>query len=491
MGLFGFNLPGGRYGDASLSDKLALLGASLRDDPSMLAKVQGGLDARMATKAADERLLRATAPEAATPGLSEALAGLGLPGLSATDAGAGAWKSAMGGGVGQPQPFAQAGAPLVDADGQPDLDAQIALNRAKAAPTGALSPAPNVGAGPDIAKAWSLIQAHLQDPREAVQAKGQAMLKELQFRQEQQKIDAPEMVEGSDGAWHNKKVAMAPGFRSDMKPDPNTGIRMVWNPATGSYDAQAVNGFNALQADNITARGVAQANVDLASQPRLRGRVAAAEAAGRAPFTPDNREDEDGAVVHGVLSDRFPGTRGPTAGTGLRGQGTKTKAGAQAGGRAEAENNVKNAADLPGVIANAQDTIGLIRQLKAMPEVKTRTGLMGKMPAMPGTGGANFDAMHEQLKGKVFMQAFQTLRGGGQITEKEGEKATAALARLNRAQSPEGYLAALNDLEESLTLGVKRARAKVQQGGGAGSAQGFGGYANTDWQAAARAALGR
>jgi CheY-like chemotaxis protein len=64
----------------------------------------------------------------------------------------------------------------------------------------------------------------------------------------------------------------------------------------------------------------------------------------------------------------------------------------------------------------------------------------------------------DQAKGQTFLQAFNSLRGGGQITEAEGNKATQALARLDRAQSQQDFDAALSDIEAVVTAGLSRSR---------------------------------
>ena len=62
----------------------------------------------------------------------------------------------------------------------------------------------------------------------------------------------------------------------------------------------------------------------------------------------------------------------------------------------------------------------------------------------------------DQLGGAAFLQAFESLKGGGQITEVEGKKATDAMARLNRAQSDGEFELALRELREIMTAGYKR-----------------------------------
>jgi hypothetical protein len=58
------------------------------------------------------------------------------------------------------------------------------------------------------------------------------------------------------------------------------------------------------------------------------------------------------------------------------------------------------------------------------------------------------------LNGQAFLQAFESLKGAGQITEIEGTKATQAIGRLDSAQSAEDYQQALTELRDLLMLGA-------------------------------------
>jgi len=73
-----------------------------------------------------------------------------------------------------------------------------------------------------------------------------------------------------------------------------------------------------------------------------------------------------------------------------------------------------------------------------------------------------FEAYHNQIKGKAFLQAFESLKGGGQITEIEGQKAEQAIARLDLAQSEDDYKRALKDLRDIVELGLQRSQGKLQ-----------------------------
>lgn len=64
----------------------------------------------------------------------------------------------------------------------------------------------------------------------------------------------------------------------------------------------------------------------------------------------------------------------------------------------------------------------------------------------------------DQLQGQTFLDAYQSLKGGGQITEIEGKKAEQAKARLNTAQSTDDYIKALNDLKSAVSKGLERAK---------------------------------
>ena len=101
--------------------------------------------------------------------------------------------------------------------------------------------------------------------------------------------------------------------------------------------------------------------------------------------------------------------------------------------------------------------IGVIDQLLSAPGLGRITGWSSKLPIFPGTDQAKADALAKQLEGQAFLQAFQSLKGGGAITNVEGEKATAAIARLQRNQSEGDYKGALQELRGILATAKSRA----------------------------------
>lgn len=79
---------------------------------------------------------------------------------------------------------------------------------------------------------------------------------------------------------------------------------------------------------------------------------------------------------------------------------------------------------------------------------------------IPGTQTSDFNKRLDQLKGGAFLEAFQTLKGGGQITEVEGKKATAAITRMDTAQSEAEFVAAAKEFRDILARGLEKAKAK-------------------------------
>jgi hypothetical protein len=80
------------------------------------------------------------------------------------------------------------------------------------------------------------------------------------------------------------------------------------------------------------------------------------------------------------------------------------------------------------------------------------------------TEGRDFRTRLDQAKGGAFLEAFETLKGGGQITEVEGKKATAAITRMDLAQSEEEFVKAATEFRDILARGF--AKARQRSGGG-------------------------
>lgn len=104
-------------------------------------------------------------------------------------------------------------------------------------------------------------------------------------------------------------------------------------------------------------------------------------------------------------------------------------------------------------------------------ELAVGAGVPSWLPFQGGTDVANFRVRLDQIKDRTFLEAFQQLKGSGQITEKEGEKATSALNRMNLAQSEVEFIKAAREFEENLNRGMALAKQKAGIRDGAPSAK--------------------
>lgn len=127
-------------------------------------------------------------------------------------------------------------------------------------------------------------------------------------------------------------------------------------------------------------------------------------------------------------------------------------------------------ADLPRRQLDAQRTLDIVDKLVAPngtphPGIRGNFGMSGQFPNLPGGQAANAASLIEQVKSRAFLEAFNSIRGGGAITEAEGQKATTALIRAQNAQSYESFLEALADFKYQVQTGMELARRQAGVGG--------------------------
>jgi hypothetical protein len=124
---------------------------------------------------------------------------------------------------------------------------------------------------------------------------------------------------------------------------------------------------------------------------------------------------------------------------------------------------------LPQVLATSEQILKTIDEVKNHVGKKWSLGMHSKLPTVPGTEQANFRTKLAQLNGQTFLQAYQTLRGGGAITDIEGQKGTAALNAMNAAQTEDEFNKAANDFTEVVKGGMERAKEKARAPAGGSS----------------------
>jgi hypothetical protein len=163
--------------------------------------------------------------------------------------------------------------------------------------------------------------------------------------------------------------------------------------------------------------------------------------------------------------------RQPQSG-GLRVPTKAEQAAAAETAKLKAENTVKSQQDLPRAIANAETALKQIDELvgsadgtiKEHAGFRTAVGTSSKIDPrnyLAGTDATSFNNRLDQLKGGSFLQAFSDLRGAGAITEKEGEKATVAIQRMNTATTEDEFITAARDYQNAIKASLTRSKAKA------------------------------
>lgn len=127
------------------------------------------------------------------------------------------------------------------------------------------------------------------------------------------------------------------------------------------------------------------------------------------------------------------------------------------------------AARVDADVSAAQRTIEQATELYNHPGLGAIVGPVDQFRPSWTMGDEGRDALarFNQLKGRTFLEAYQMLKGGGQITEVEGKKAEDAMARMDRALSVEDFRQALRDFMDAVQAGAEKLRARAGMSPGA------------------------
>ena len=184
---------------------------------------------------------------------------------------------------------------------------------------------------------------------------------------------------------------------------------------------------------------------------------------GVAGLTPVWLQDETGNPVLGQMTKDGKVIRSEI-GQGLTPVGPYQKGFESSRDTAEGKVIGEAAGALPGVSLMADKINQQVEDLKtdsALPNV------LG--PIDSRTPNIRPDSKIDAIRGGAFLQARQMLKGGGAITDYEGQKAEAAYARLNQAQSEEDFKAALDEFNFYVQQGLQKLQSQAGQqrmGGG-------------------------
>jgi hypothetical protein len=93
-----------------------------------------------------------------------------------------------------------------------------------------------------------------------------------------------------------------------------------------------------------------------------------------------------------------------------------------------------------------------------MPSITNAFGLTG---IFPGSDVQDFKAEFNKVGGSAFLQAVETLRGTGAISEVEGKKATDAITSMSLAQSEKAFVKAANEFRDAINKGYVASQQKA------------------------------
>jgi hypothetical protein len=118
-------------------------------------------------------------------------------------------------------------------------------------------------------------------------------------------------------------------------------------------------------------------------------------------------------------------------------------------------------AAITGVKERIEATAPLVQDLLNHPGMEEAVGTLAKSNYEPnffaeGHPSRDFITKYKQLAGKIFLSAFAGLKGGGQITELEGQKAQEAASSISRTLSADQLRAAMRQYMNDLVAQHQR-----------------------------------
>lgn len=133
-------------------------------------------------------------------------------------------------------------------------------------------------------------------------------------------------------------------------------------------------------------------------------------------------------------------------------------------------------ARIPGAELQAQQMLSVVDGITSHPALGNVVGMPGNLSGftariigtgLPASPESDFMSRVDQLKGQQFLQAYETLKGGGQITEVEGRKAEAAMARMqNLNLDKKDYMNAADELRSVIAGALEKTRKSAAGAGG-------------------------
>lgn len=121
-----------------------------------------------------------------------------------------------------------------------------------------------------------------------------------------------------------------------------------------------------------------------------------------------------------------------------------------------------------GQIASFDTMLDSLDRLNQAPGLSRSVGLYSKVPTIPGSDSANFQAELETFKSQAFIPMVAQLKGMGALSDAEGKKLNAAVGALDPSMSEPAFRASINRIKDTMNTArarvVDSSRESVQQG---------------------------
>lgn len=115
-------------------------------------------------------------------------------------------------------------------------------------------------------------------------------------------------------------------------------------------------------------------------------------------------------------------------------------------------------------IDNAENAIRQTKEMLSHPGLQDYVGATWKPGArfIPGTNASDFEARLDQIKAGAFTQGIQQMKGMGALSDAEGKKLDALMARMNKGQSEEEFKTAAKEYVNTVQKGLNRLKGAGQ-----------------------------
>jgi hypothetical protein len=110
-----------------------------------------------------------------------------------------------------------------------------------------------------------------------------------------------------------------------------------------------------------------------------------------------------------------------------------------------------------GQVASFDTMLGTLDRLSKHPGLERSVGLMSKLPTMPGSDSANFQAELDTFQSQAFVPMVAQLKGMGALSDAEGRKLTQAVGALNPNMGEKAF----RESVARITADMNAARARV------------------------------